>query len=148
MILCGIDPGANGAISVFDGNNIYFRDYKTKGLYSYIEILKEYPPDLCSVEKVHAMPGQGVSSTFSFGQRLGEIEGMLMTLNVPYQLVLPRVWQKSLGLNPKATKKDIASVLLKMYPQAELYGSRGGLADGRSDALGLLHYTRTKYNVL
>lgn len=148
MILCGIDPGANGSIAIFDGNEIYFRDYKTKGLISYIELLTDFSPDLCIVEKVHSMPGQGVSSTFSFGQRLGEIEGMLMSFSVPYRLVLPRVWQKNLGLNPKATKKDIASVLLKLYPHAQLYGAKGGLLDGRSDALGLLHYARIVYNVL
>lgn len=146
MIICGIDPGANGALALLDSNDIlYIMDYKTSGLASYIELFQSHKPHLVIVEKVNAMPGQGVKSMFSFGQRLGEIEGMLQAMQIPYQLVQPKVWQKLISIPPKAEKKQVASTIQKLYPTAQLYGVKGGLLDGRSDALGLLHYGRSIY---
>lgn len=139
-----IDPGSNGAL-VIETSPLTFIDFKSQNLQGYIHALKSNKVDLCIVEKVHSMPKQGVSSTFSFGQRLGEIEGILQALEIPYIMVSPQVWQKAIGIPAKADKKTIANTLIKLYPSASIYGAKGGLLDGRSDALGLLHYAHTKY---
>lgn len=143
MIIIGIDPGAKGAMCVLDGNIPRFIDFS---LIKYIDELKLHTDVRACIEKVHAMPGQGVSSTFVFGQRLGELEGICLALGIPYSLVPPREWQKACGIQPKSDKKRIANDLIKLYPQAELYGTRGGLLDGRSDSLGIAHYARLQYN--
>jgi len=145
MIIAGIDIGAKGSLVILQGSKIIYCDFKEKGLLGYIETLKKHRIDVAIVEKVHSMPKQGVKAMFSFGQRLGEIEGMLLALGIPYELIAPQIWQKCLGVKPKSDKKDIALTILKRYPKAELYGKKGGLNDGRSDALGLAHYGVVKY---
>ena len=147
MVYIGIDPGAKGSMCVIGNGNVLFKDFDLK---EYSSILKAFLNTddtelMVAIEKVHAMPGQGVSSSFSFGQRLGELEGMLTALQIPYELVAPKDWQKACGIPAKSDKKGIASVIQKLYPTAELYGNKGGLRDGRSDALGLAHFIRLKY---
>lgn len=147
MVYIGIDPGAKGSMCVISNGKVVFKDFDLK---EYSSTLKAFLDTndtelMVAIEKVHAMPGQGVSSSFSFGQRLGELEGMLTALQIPYELVAPRDWQKACGIPAKSDKKGIASVMQKLYPTAELYGNKGGLRDGRSDALGLAHFIRLKY---
>ena len=147
MVYIGIDPGAKGSMCVISNGKVVIKDFDLK---EYSNTLKAFLDTddtelMVAIEKVHAMPGQGVSSSFSFGQRLGELEGMLTALQIPYELVAPRDWQKACGIPAKSDKKGIASVIQKLYPTAELYGNKGGLRDGRSDALGLAHFIRLKY---
>ena len=56
--------------------------------------------------------------------------------------VTPKVWQKYIGVTAKgkAIKKQVAKIAQYLYPQAELHGKRGGLLDGRSDALMIAYY--------
>ena len=147
MVYIGIDPGAKGSMCLISNGKVLFKDFDLK---DYSNTLKAFLDTndtelMVAIEKVHAMPGQGVSSSFSFGQRLGELEGMLTALQIPYELVAPKDWQKACGIPAKSDKKGIASVIQKLYPTAELYGNKGGLRDGRSDALGLAHFIRLKY---
>ena len=147
MVYIGIDPGAKGCMCLIGNGKLVFKDFDLKEYSSTLKALcSPYDTELMvAVEKVHAMAGQGVSSSFSFGQRLGELEGILTALQIPYELVAPKDWQKACGIPAKSDKKGIASVMQKLYPTAELYGNKGGLRDGRSDALGLAHFIRLKY---
>lgn len=143
MTYIGIDIGSKGALCLIKKDIILLEDFNLR---TYIATLQTVTGSvMVGVEKVHAMPKQGVRSMFSFGQRLGEIEGVLQTLAIPYELVRPREWQKNAGIPVKSTKHVIADILLKLYPTVDLYGPRGALKDGRSDALGLAHYIRVKY---
>lgn len=143
----GIDPGASGSLCcLYEDGTIEFVDFKKDGLKGYIE----FSPDstelrMCAIEKVRAMPGQGVSSMLSLGRRVGELEGMLQALGIGYIEVRPQEWQKLCGVVPKSGKKGIYEAISRIYPDAELRGPRGGLLDGRADALGIAHYLRTKY---
>ena len=145
MVYIGIDPGAKGSMCLISNGKVVFKDFDLKDYSSTLKAFLDTDELMVAIEKVHAMPGQGVSSSFSFGQRLGELEGMLTALQIPYELVAPRDWQKACGIPTKSDKKGIASVIQKLYPTAELYGNKGGLRDGRSDALGLAHFIRLKY---
>lgn len=147
MLYIGIDPGAKGSMCIISNGKVLFKDFDLKDYSSALKAFLDTDDTelMVAIEKVHAMPGQGVSSSFSFGQRLGELEGMLTALQIPYELVAPRDWQKACGIPAKSDKKGIASVIQKLYPTAELYGNKGGLRDGRSDALGLAHFIRLKY---
>lgn len=145
MVYIGIDPGAKGSMCVIGNGKVFFKDFDLKDYSSTLKAFLDTDELMVAIEKVHAMPGQGVSSSFSFGQRLGELEGMLTALQIPYELVAPKDWQKACGIPAKSDKKGIASVIQKLYPTAELYGNKGGLRDGRSDALGLAHFIRLKY---
>ena len=73
---------------------------------------------VAAVEKVGAMPHQGVSSMFSFGQSFGYILGVLAACGIPYQLVPPRVWKKDFGLNnDKAKSIDVCK---RLFPGVSL----------------------------
>lgn len=146
------DPGASGAMCILaEDNTMEFIDFKKTGLPGYISVLKDLADNnnhtiqMIAIEKVASMTGQGVKSVFSFGQRLGELEGMLQTLGLGYVTVRPQAWQKSCGVVPKSGKKGIYETVSKIYPNAELTGPKGGLLDGRCDALGMCHYLRKTY---
>ena len=147
MVYIGIDPGAKGCMCLIGNGKLVFKDFDLKEDSSILKAFLDTDDTelMVAIEKVHAMPGQGVSSSFSFGQRLGELEGMLTALQIPYELVAPKKKKKACGIPAKSDKKGIASVMQKLYPTAELYGNKGGLRDGRSDALGLAHFIRLKY---
>lgn len=142
----GIDPGANGAMCIlYEDNTAEFFDFKKVGIKGYRNDVLNTETVMVGLEKVHAMPGQGVKSMFSFGQRLGELEGMLATLDVGYVMPRPIEWQKACGIPAKSGKKGIHEVMSKTYPNAPLTGPKGGIMDGRCDALGIAHYLRGKY---
>lgn len=152
-VFIGFDPGASGSMAILYEDNpaeVTVIDFKASGLYSYISLLKElinsgkYTIGAVVLEDVASMHGQGVKSVFSFGQRKGEIEGMLQTLELGYHLVKPQTWQKTIGANKKAPtkadkKKLIVDCVKRLYPSATslLYGPKGGINDGRADAIGL-----------
>ena len=70
------------------------------------------------VEKVGAMPGQGVTSMFNFGKNVGYIEGVLETLGIPYQLVPPQKWKKEFSLG--SDKKQSIEVCKRLFPDISL----------------------------
>lgn len=151
MLYLGIDPGNNGSLCCLDDRDktnikTAFSDYKDQSLRGYISTIRSLITQnlitLVALEEVHSMPKQGVKSTFTFGTNYGMIQGMLQALDVPYILVKPQIWQKKLLIPAKSDKKKIASIILNIYPDAPLYGTRGGLLDGRSDSLCLAHYAK------
>jgi hypothetical protein len=91
------------------------------------------------VERVSAMPRQGVASAFTFGAGFGAVLAVLQTLHVGIELVTATVWKRALGLSSdKRASLDKARLL---YPAADL-----GLAkhEGRSEALLLAHWALTR----
>jgi hypothetical protein len=140
----GIDPGQKGAICfLYEDGAISFADWDNR-----LEIIKElgYYSDKgcikgCYLEKVHSMPKQGVSSTFKFGSNFGWWQGFLSALQVGFELIPPQQWMKGV-VPPKSDKKAIAGIAKNIYPSAPLRSSRGGLLDGRADALLLAHYCK------
>lgn len=147
MLYLGIDPGNNGSLCILDDREIVFIDYKDKALRGYIQHIKGLNKDniVVAVEEVNSMPKQGVKSTFTFGTNYGLIQGMLQALEISYILVKPQIWQRKLLIPAKSDKKKIASIILNIYPNASIYGARGGLLDGRSDSLCIAHYMKLYY---
>lgn len=157
------EPGASGAISaliikdgiVFDHLTM---EYKSKGLTGYIEFIEDIKSmnhiQKILVEQVHAMPGQGVSSTFTFGQRFGEILGALTALGLGYELVSPQKWMKEIGaMKPSSSsskadrKKLISEKVIAIYPETGslIRGPKGGFKDGVADSFGIAHYALKIY---
>lgn len=103
MIL-GVDPGLTGALAWLDDNGrlVDACDMPTvDGQVNCAElagIIRGLTPRLAAVERVHSMPGQGVSSTFKFGTSYGAILGVLGALQVPVRHVAPGVWKRQAGL--------------------------------------------------
>ena len=153
MRVCGIDPGANGAICVLDSQDlahVALLDLKKHNLW-YIDhwLGAELFGAIGGGEKhiwiedVHSMHGMSAKSNFNFGKNLGIVIAMASIMLVdPPNMVTPKIWQKYIGVTAKgkAIKQQVSKIAQYLYPQAELHGKRGGLLDGRSDALMIAYY--------
>jgi crossover junction endodeoxyribonuclease RuvC len=95
------------------------------------------------IEKVHAMPGQGVSSMFSFGRAAGIVEGVLAGLSVPFELIPPATWIKSMRtFGGKDGSRQRAQELFPDY--AHLFARKKD--DGRAEAALLACYAGEREN--
>jgi hypothetical protein len=93
-----------------------------------------------TLEMVAAMPGQGVSAMFSFGRALGTIETALAASRIPCDPVRPNVWKRALRV-PAAKDGSVLRADQLFPSSAHLWrGSRGGLLDGRAEAVLLAYY--------
>lgn len=112
--ILGIDPGSTGGIAVVDSHHAKLYELVKCGsievdtVSKLADLIDKYKPSSAVIERVAAFPGQGASSTFTFGVRYGLLRGVLMTLKVPLTDVPPQTWQKVLGLSqPKSSSKDL-----------------------------------------
>ena len=149
MRICGIDPGANGAIAILDSKNpdsVALLDLKKttiNNIHNWLHSQLRFRGSEIWVEDIHSMYGMSAKSNFSFGRNLGSILAITELLKgIPPKTVTPKIWQKYVGVTAKgkAIKKQVAKIAQYLYPQAELHGKRGGLLDGRSDALMIAYY--------
>jgi crossover junction endodeoxyribonuclease RuvC len=94
------------------------------------------------VEKVSAMPKQGVTSMFNFGKSAGYIEGVLAAIGIPYQLVPPQKWKKEFSLG--SDKKQSIAVCERLFPSVSLYRTERCTTkhDGMAEALLIAEYAR------
>lgn len=141
-MIIGIDPGLTGAIAVLgpDGSFVAVHDMPTTKLGKnkrrvngpvLAEIIKSYLVTMAVVEVVHAMPGQGVTSMFNFGEGYGVIKGVLAGLGVPHKDATPQKWKKACDLI--GSEKDAARALaIELFPDASLSRKKD---IGRADAL-------------
>lgn len=153
MIYIGIDPGAKGGYAIL-ANDIepYVRPWHDMAFISAMVMVTKMREGgkpakaIVAVEKVGAMPGQGVTSMFSFGQSYGFIQGVLTALGIPYQLVPPRKWKAEFGL--LNTKKEASvDVAKRLFPGVDLMPTNRCRkeSDGMSDSLLLAEYARRHF---
>lgn len=155
MRICTIDPGASGYLCFLDILNSDIQFHKTTtDPHLLIHDIKEFAPDILVIEEVHSVFGSSAKANFSFGFNVGLLHGIINASNIgTIHMVQPKEWQKTLGITAKgkAIKKEVAEVCKQYYPEAELYGKRGGLQDGKSDSLGIAIHVlkqRKKYENL
>ena len=149
MRVCGIDPGATGAICVLDSHDpahvalLDLKKHSNTDIYNWLHSQLRFRGSEIWIEDIHSMHGMSARSNFSFGKNLGIVTTIaeLMVGHLP-KTVTPKIWQKYIGVTAKgkAIKQQVAKIAQYLYPQAELHGKRGGLLDGRSDALMIAYY--------
>ena len=115
MLIIGIDPGISGSICFLDNGKILdviempiMTDGKrnkkqVNGSQVYNEIskrIKQFEKNQIRVviEHVSAMPGQGVTSMFNFGQSFGILKGICTAMQLPMYFVRPTKWKKYFNL--------------------------------------------------
>ena len=81
--------------------------------------LSEMKPVAAFVERVGAMPKQGVSSTFKFGQANGVLIGVLAALHVPIHFIAPGTWKKHYGLDADKEKSRLKA--LQLFPESAAF---------------------------
>jgi len=147
MIYIGIDPGAKGAYAwIWDGKTTV-HPWQSEDFVQDMHMLSLCDDrSIAAVEKVGAMPGQGVTSMFSFGQSFGFILGVLTAFGIPYQLVPPRKWKAEFGLI-NTEKQDSVTVAKRLFPGVGLLPTERCRkeSDGMSDALLIGEYARRHF---
>ena len=132
MFIIGIDPGISGAICFFKSDII--KDViempvmadgkKNKRQINGPQIVNEIQKRIENipkknifvvVEHVSAMPGQGVTSMFNFGQSFGVIKGICSALKLPIYFVRPVKWKKYFNLI-KTDKEASRSKAIQIFP--------------------------------
>jgi len=145
MIVMSIDPGLSGALAVFIDDVLIdvvdmpthelTRNGKAKRQIAAADLARIFTrldPRHVVVEKVSAMPGQGVTSMFSFGRSLGIIEGIIAAYKIPVTYVTPGVWTKGIG---RGAGKDASRArACELYPIHQKSFARVK-DDGRADAV-------------
>ena len=141
----GIDPGKSGALALLteDGQCTVVPFQES----AYTAILKAAsgPSSVCCLEKVGAMPGQGVVSMFNFGHNLGYIEGLLQAFDIPYQLVPPQTWKKEFCVT--SDKNTSIEVCRKLFPHVCLLPTARSRkpSDGMAEAMLMAEYARRRF---
>ena len=131
MIIIGIDPGISGAISIIENKKI-LEVYDTPTMIDgkknkkqingaqVTAIIKERLNSgkdvVVVVEQVNAMPGQGVTSMFNFGQSFGVVKGICAALSLPIYFVRPAKWKKHFNLI-KTNKDASRTKVIEVYPE-------------------------------
>ena len=131
MIIFGIDPGVSGAICVLNKRKIVevyemptmIDGKKNKRQVNGAEVTNIFLKELSYekkeakvvVEHVNAMPGQGVTSMFNFGQSFGVIKGVCAALRLPVYFVRPVKWKKYFNLI-KTNKDASRTKVIEIFP--------------------------------
>lgn len=144
MTYIGIDPGKAGAFAIIEDGVAVSIPWDEKQFISAMSITSQKQSVVC-LEHVHAMPGQGVSSMFTFGQGFGFIQGVLSAFNIPYELVNPQKWKKEFSVT--GDKNSSISVCKRLFPDVPLLRSERCRKehDGMAEALLMAEYARRKF---
>ena len=160
MIIIGIDPGLSGAIAVLENHivkKIFDMPVMSEGKKNKRQlnsaqlvnlIKKNIKPNeeiAVIVEQVNAMPGQGVTSMFNFGQTFGAIKGIAAALKLPIFFVRPSKWKKHFELI-NSSKDSSRTKAIEMYPSLSNQLSKKKDVN-KSDAILIARfYSETRFN--
>jgi len=140
MNIIGLDPGSCGAAVLLreDGSTDIARFDKLTQT-DIADALREWNNDACFayLEKVHAMPKQGVASTFKFGLNYGFLIGCLTSLMIPFEFVTPNTWQKALSCQSHGDKNVTKAKAQQLFPHLKIIHCI-------ADALLIAEYGRRK----
>ena len=129
MKIIGIDPGLSGAIAVLENHkvlNIFDMPVMPEGKKNKRQLNSAHLVSLIKenistseevaivVERVNAMPGQGVTSMFNFGQTFGAIKGICAALELPIFFIRPAKWKKHFELI-NSSKDSSRTKTIEMY---------------------------------
>ena len=159
MKIIGIDPGLSGGIAILEDNIIKVlfdmpvmsdgkknkRQLNSALLVRLIkDNIKDTEDTVMVVEQVNAMPGQGVTSMFNFGQTFGAIKGICAALGLPIFLVRPAKWKKHFELI-NSSKDASRTKAIEMYPSISEQLSKKKDVN-KSDAILIArYYSETRF---
>lgn len=134
----GIDPGQSGGIAVVTDYGItecWKMPDTERDTYELLRSLFLPNRSRVTIEKVGAMPGNGVSGMFKFGRSLGFLRGLVIALEFPFEDVTPQRWQKALGCLTKGDKNVSKRKAQELFPLLKV-------THATADALLIAEYAR------
>ena len=138
MLIIAIDPGISGSLCFFEDGKIIDivempnmaagkknkRQVNGAQIYNEISLrIKNFQKEDIKVviEQVSAMPGQGVTSMFNFGQSFGVLKGVCSAMQLPMYFVRPAKWKKYFNLiNSKKDASRTKAIEIFPYISAQL----------------------------
>ncbi len=158
MMVIGIDPGLSGAIAILEDKKVLYlfdmpvmadgkKNKRQLNSAHLVDIIKNNTGKndeiAVVVEQVNAMPGQGVTSMFNFGQTFGAIKGVCAALDLPIFFVRPSKWKKHFELI-NSSKDASRTKAIEMYPSLSDQLSKKKDVN-KSDAILIArYYTETR----
>ena len=159
MKVVGIDPGLSGAIAIIENKKVLGlfempvmaegkKNKRQLNSAQLVNIIKENiqinNEDIAVVvEQVNAMPGQGVTSMFNFGQTFGAIKGVCAALQLPIYFVRPSKWKKHFELI-NSSKDSSRTKVIEMYPHLSSQLSKKKDVNKSDAILIALYYSDAK----
>ena len=162
MLIIGIDPGISGSICFLDNGKILdviempiMTDGKknkkqVNGSQVYNEVtkrIKQFEKNQIRVviEHVSAMPGQGVTSMFNFGQSFGILKGICTAMQLPMYFVRPAKWKKYFNL--LNSEKDASRTrVIEIFPYFSSQLSRKKDSN-KADAILIASFYHETYKI-
>jgi crossover junction endodeoxyribonuclease RuvC len=122
-VIMGVDPGISGAVAFYFPmvtSRIAVDDVPVAGgeinVAELARLIRVHRPTLAVIERVSAMPGQGVTSMFNFGRSYGDVRGVIGAMGVPLHFVTPQKWKKHFGLSSDKEQSRLRAI--RMFPTA------------------------------
>ena len=162
MLIIGIDPGLSGSICFFQDGEIkdviemptMTEGKKNKKQVNGSQIFNEISEKTKKIEKknikvviehVSAMPGQGVTSMFNFGQSFGILKGICSAMQLPMYFVRPAKWKKYFGLIN--SEKDASRTrAIEMFPYFSSHLSKKKDSN-KADAILIASFYHETYKI-
>ena len=143
----GIDVGWSGGIARIDDGWEKVRPFAVKfeGLtgrdlaYAVSNALRSdgHHVRMVLLEKAQAFPGQGVISMFRYGEMFGMLQGILNSLDVPWDFVRPQEWQKAMKCLTHGDKNISKAKAQRLFPGVQM-------THAIADALLIAEFCRRK----
>ena len=134
----GIDPGYSGAVAIVDEHGALHDLVRLKETeHDIARFVAGYAPavEWGVLERVSAMPRQGVSSTFKFGTSYGFCRGLLVCSKVPFEAVTPATWQGAMKCRSKGDKNVTKAAAQRLFPGQKV-------VHATADAMLIAEYAR------
>jgi len=141
MIIISVDPGfSKGGIAVRSPDGLHSWSLSKHDPVKIFKLITELLPAddyTVVIEQVHAMPKQGVSSTFKFGQGYGYLIGAALSMGFKVNMITPQAWQKTFNLSGDKSfrKRQIKGLVEEFVQQKALK-----ITLENADALLMLKY--------
>lgn len=144
MTYIGIDPGKTGAMAVINKYVTKVIPFNPRSYIKELTAVTSFSSCVCCLEHVSAMPGQGVTSMFHFGENFGWIQGVLEAFGIRYELVRPQKWKKEFSIT--GDKNSSIAVCKRLFPGISLLPTERCRKenDGMAEALLMAEYARRK----
>jgi len=147
-LILGCDPGAKGGLALVSETGQAEAWEMPPTAFELLEFLRlravlGLDGGRAYVEHVHAWPGQGVSSAFSFGRSYGELLCALTAVRISFESVSPGKWQAALGMRRRkgeaktAYKRRLKVLAKELFPGVEV-------TLGTADALLIAEWARRR----
>lgn len=153
MVYIGIDPGMRGGYAIISNEDLSQTSVTVCPMdeKSFMEDMKAvseaFPTNeiRCCLEKVGAMPKQGLASTWKFAEGYGVIQGVLKAFGIPYQTVPPQTWKKEFSLLHQDKSKSVETAQ-RLFPCVNFLPSERSRkpSDGMAESALLCEYARRK----